>query len=110
MLKLLLQARNEEIIKRKVLEKIATFTTHQDFIEDDEADTSTTDSVDPDIVLTNGSDGDFSAGGTTSSVVATSIDGEDELVDVTMKDSNGVRESIEKSPAFSKQSGPEKNS
>jgi ubiquitin carboxyl-terminal hydrolase 4/11/15 len=60
-------------------------------------------------VLTNGSDGDFSAGGTTS-VVATSIDGEDELVDVTMKDSNGIRESIERGSGSSKQSGPEKNS
>jgi ubiquitin carboxyl-terminal hydrolase 4/11/15 len=61
-------------------------------------------------VLTSGSDGDFSAGGTSSSVVATSIDGEDELVDVTMKDLNGVRESIEKSPASSKQLAQEKNS
>jgi ubiquitin carboxyl-terminal hydrolase 4/11 len=55
-------------------------------------------------VLTNGSDA------TSSSVVATSIDGEDELVDVTMKDLNGVRESIEKNPVSSKQSAPEKNS
>ena len=41
-------------------------------------------------MLTTGSD---SSGD--SKVVANSIDGEDELVDVTMKESNAVRESVE---------------
>lgn len=70
-----------------MLEKIATFTTSQEFIEDDEADTSASDGVDPDTVFTTGSDAD-SAGG--SKVVATSVDGEPELVDVAMKESNGA--------------------
>lgn len=45
--------------------------------------------MDPDIVLTNGSDADSSGG---SKIIATSIDGEDGLVDVTMKDSNRIQE------------------
>lgn len=77
------------MIRRKILEKIATLTTHRDFQpEDGETTGSVADSVDPDIVLTNGSD---SSGD--SKVVANSVDGEDELVDVTMKEP--VRESIE---------------
>jgi ubiquitin carboxyl-terminal hydrolase 4/11/15 len=66
------------MIKRKLLEKIATFTTWDEFLD------SESESVDQDMVLTTGSDADSSGG---SKVVATSIDGEDELVDVTMKDS-----------------------
>ena len=80
------------MIRRKILEKLATFTTHPGFHEDDEeANESAADSIDPDIVLTTGSD---SSGD--SKVVANSIDGEDELVDVTMKEPNGIRESAEK--------------
>jgi ubiquitin carboxyl-terminal hydrolase 4/11/15 len=76
------------LIRRKILEKLATFTTHPVFHEDDEeANESAADSLDPDLVLTAGSD---SSGD--SKVVANSIDGEDELVDVTMKE----RESAEK--------------
>jgi ubiquitin carboxyl-terminal hydrolase 4/11/15 len=41
--------------------------------------------------------------------VATSIDGEDELVDVTMKDSNGGRVSAETNGETSKSSGSVKN-
>ncbi|CAG8979537.1 hypothetical protein HYALB_00004990 [Hymenoscyphus albidus] len=79
------EARDIEVIKRKILEKIATFSTSSAFAnDDDEADASVSDGVDPDIVLTTGSDADSSGG---SKVVATSVDGEDELVDVTMKDS-----------------------
>lgn len=80
------------MIRRKILEKLATFTTHRDFHdEDEEANDSVAESLDPDLVLTTGSD---SSGD--SKVVANSIDGEDELVDVTMKESNGVHESVEK--------------
>lgn len=82
------------MIKRKVLEKVATFSTSNEFsTEEDEADASVSDGVDPDIVLTTGSDADSSGG---SKVVATSIDGEDELVDVTMKDSNVTSAAAEK--------------
>ena len=71
---------------------MATFSTSRVFEEEDdsdEANASVADSIDPDLVLTTGSDADSSGG---SKVVATSIDGEDELVDVTMKDSNGASE------------------
>ncbi|RFU29961.1 hypothetical protein B7463_g6357, partial [Scytalidium lignicola] len=87
------EARNEDVIRRKVLEKVATFTTHPAFNQDDEDVTdSGNDSVDPDMVLTTGSDADSSGDG---KVVANSVDGEEELVNVTMKDANKVRESIE---------------
>lgn len=57
---------------------------------DEETDPSTTDSVDPDLVLTNGSDSSGEV-----KVIATSIDGEDGLVDVMMKEPNGTHPSIE---------------
>ncbi|KAN0095576.1 UCH domain containing protein [Hyaloscypha variabilis] len=105
------EARSEEAIKRKILEKVASFTTSDEFAEDeediDEANASAADSVDPDIVLTTGSDADSSGG---SKVVANSIDGEDELVDVTMKDSNGAPESTENNAHTSKLSEPAKAS
>jgi ubiquitin carboxyl-terminal hydrolase 4/11/15 len=83
------------LIRRKILEKLATFTTHRDFYEEDEeANDSVAESVDPDLVLTNGSD---SSGD--SKVVANSIDGEDELVDVTMKEPTSAKESAKPSAA-----------
>lgn len=60
-------------------------TTSREFLDDDaDADASVSDGVDPDIVITTSSDADSSGG---SKVVANSVDGEDEIVDVTMKDS-----------------------
>ena len=83
-----LQAKSEDTIRRKVLEKVTTFTTSDLFVEDeDETPASVTDSIDPDLVLTTGSDADSSGDG---KVVATSVDGEDELVDVTMKDAHAT--------------------
>lgn len=73
------------MIKRKILEKIATFSTHPCFEDEYEADRSVADSTDADLVITTGSDADSSGDG---KVVASSIDGEDELVDVVMKDSS----------------------
>lgn len=73
------------MIKRKLLEKIATFSTHPSFEEEYDADRSVADSNDPDMVITTGSDADSSGD---SKVVASSIDGEDELVDVVMKDTS----------------------
>lgn len=107
MLTFKLQARSEEAIKRKILEKVATFSTSEELIEEDdsdEADASAADSVDP-FVITTGSDADSSGG---SKVVATSIDGEDELVDVTMKDSNSALESSESNTDAPKSSKPVK--
>jgi len=102
------QARNEDVIKRKILEKVATFSSYGGLHEDeDETSESIADSVDPDLVLTTGSDADSSGG---SKVVATSIDGEDGLVDVTMKESNGVSESPTSDKASSKLPEKEKSS
>ncbi|KAI6709922.1 hypothetical protein JHW43_007556 [Diplocarpon mali] len=77
------EARSDDMVRRKILEKVATFTTSSELLEDEEATTSVSDSVDTDMVLTTGSDAESSGG---SKVVANSIDGEDEIVDVTMKD------------------------
>jgi ubiquitin carboxyl-terminal hydrolase 4/11/15 len=77
------------MIRRKILEKVATFSTFQEFEEDDEASGSVADSLDPDIVLTNGSDS------SDGKIAANSIDGEDGLVDVTMEGSNTAQPSTE---------------
>jgi ubiquitin carboxyl-terminal hydrolase 4/11/15 len=81
------QARDLETIKRKILEKVATFSTSPELQEDEPTDASVSDSVASDIVLTTGSDADSSGD---VKVVANSIDGEDELVDIAMKDTNGA--------------------
>lgn len=67
------EARSEEVIRRKVLEKVATFSTYSFLHEDDSAE-----STEPELVNTS-SDGD-------SQFVAKSVEGEEELVDVTMND------------------------
>ena len=77
------------MIRRKILEKVATFSTSQEFDEDDEASGSIADSIDPDIVLTNGSDS------SDGKIAANSIDGEDGIVDVTMEGSNTTQLSID---------------
>lgn len=66
-------------------------------MDDLETDASTTDSIDPDIIIANGSD---SSG--EGKVVAHSVDGEEGLVDVTMKESVESSEIVNethKSPA-----------
>ncbi|KAA8572048.1 hypothetical protein EYC84_001974 [Monilinia fructicola] len=85
------EARSEEVIKRKILEKVVTFTTSS-IINDDDDPSSASESIDPDLVVTTGSDADSSGD---SKFVAQSLDGEDEIIDVAMKDSNPVRESVE---------------
>jgi ubiquitin carboxyl-terminal hydrolase 4/11/15 len=71
------EAANEDAIRRKVLEKVATISNWTGFTETD-------DNVDPDIVLTTHSDADSSGD---SKINAHSVDGEDDMVDVSMKDS-----------------------
>ncbi|KAJ8071870.1 hypothetical protein OCU04_002178 [Sclerotinia nivalis] len=88
------EARSEEAIKRKILEKVATFTTWPRFSDEDDP-SSASESIDPDLVVTTGSDADSSGDG---KFVAHSLDGEDELVDVAMKDSNSAREPVEDRP------------
>jgi ubiquitin carboxyl-terminal hydrolase 4/11/15 len=88
------KARSEDTIRRKILEKVGTFTTHPGFkVLDEEDIEENNDSMDPDLVVTTASDTDSSGD---SKIVASSVDGEDDVVDVTMKDSNSIRESVEK--------------
>lgn len=68
------EARSEDIIRRKILEKMATFSTWKGF-QDAEMEEENTD---PEMVNTS-SDGD-------SNVIAKSVEGEDGLVDVKMAD------------------------
>ncbi|QSZ33484.1 hypothetical protein DSL72_005052, partial [Monilinia vaccinii-corymbosi] len=88
------EARSEDAIKRKILEKVATFTTWPN-INDEEDPSSASESIDPELVVTTGSDADSSGD---SKFVTQSLDGEDEFVDVAMKDSHSVRESVENRP------------
>ncbi len=69
-----------EAIRRKILEKVATFTTWSQLATDEDSDETT----DPELVNTTTSDVD-SAGD--SKVIAKSVEGEDDMVDVTMRDS-----------------------
>lgn len=73
------EAHSEESIRRKVLEKVATFSTWRELAATDDSDSAS--STDVEIVNTS-SDVD-SAGD--SNVVAKSVEGEEGLVDVTMK-------------------------
>ncbi|TVY17333.1 putative ubiquitin carboxyl-terminal hydrolase 12, partial [Lachnellula arida] len=100
------EARSEDVLKRKILEKVATFSSHSFFHRDDGVSDNLTDSIDPDIVLTTGSDADSSGD---SKVVATSIDGEDGLVDVFMKEANGFPDPKENSVKSAKPVEKEKS-
>ncbi|RDW65427.1 hypothetical protein BP5796_10119 [Coleophoma crateriformis] len=77
------EARSEEMIRKKVLEKVKTLTTRWFDWDDNESAASASESTDHDLVLTTGSDADSSGG---NKVVAHSVDGEEGLVDVTMKE------------------------
>ncbi|KAM0526284.1 hypothetical protein ACHAPS_004017 [Verticillium nonalfalfae] len=69
------EANNEDVIRRKILEKIATFTTAAGFADSD-------DGLDPETVVTTQSDTEMGD----SKVVAQSVEGEDDIVEVSMKD------------------------
>lgn len=73
------EASSYDMIKRKVLEKVATFTTWSKLAQSSEASEA-------DMVITTASDADSSGDG---KVVAKSVEGEDDIVDVTMKDAHG---------------------
>lgn len=73
-----LQAYSEHIIRRKILEKVATFSTWPDFVDNNQT-------PDSDVVVTTQSDADSSG---ESKVVASSVKGEDDLVEVSMKEEN----------------------
>lgn len=75
------EASNYDSIVRKVLERVSTFTTWEQLASYREG--SKTDSSDGDMVITTASDAD-SAGD--SKVAARSVDGEEDIVDISMKD------------------------
>ncbi|KAJ3477244.1 hypothetical protein NLG97_g8890 [Lecanicillium saksenae] len=74
------EASNYDAIQRKILEKVATFSTWSKLTNDDEAEGTDTDMV-------AASDADSSGD---SKVAAKSVEGEDDMVDVTMKDASTV--------------------
>ncbi|KAK0732880.1 hypothetical protein B0T21DRAFT_291331 [Apiosordaria backusii] len=74
------EACSEDIIRRKVLEKVATFTTHPELASVEETDAA--DNIDPEMV-NMASDVDSSGD---SKIVAKSVEGEEDIVDVTMAD------------------------
>jgi ubiquitin carboxyl-terminal hydrolase 4/11/15 len=81
------EASDYDIIQRKILQKIATFSTWSRFKDVPESDAS--DGVDGDIVITTASDVDSSADG---KVASHSVEGEEDMVDITMRDADGVRD------------------
>jgi ubiquitin carboxyl-terminal hydrolase 4/11/15 len=78
----ILQARSEDSIRRKILQKLATFTKHEAFSRKEESDSA--DSTD---FAANGSDLSSNEG----KVVAQSVQGEDDYVDVTMTDTGDTK-------------------
>ncbi|KAL9489372.1 hypothetical protein ACSS6W_001649 [Trichoderma asperelloides] len=77
------EASSYEDIKRKVLEKVSTFSTWSKFSLAQQLDPESPENTESDIVITNASDADSSGD---SKVVAKSVEGEDDMVDVAMKD------------------------
>lgn len=78
------QAHNEEAIRRKILEKVLTFTSHPDVSSlSSTSENRPAENSDVDPTLINASDADSSGD---SRIVAKSIEGEDDLVDVSMQD------------------------
>jgi ubiquitin carboxyl-terminal hydrolase 4/11/15 len=71
---------NEEAVRRKVLEQVINQTTFH--WEESDSGESNDDSLDQDVVVTTGSDASSGDG----KVIATSVDGEDDVVDVSMKE------------------------
>ncbi|KAL2141134.1 hypothetical protein VTI28DRAFT_2759 [Corynascus sepedonium] len=87
------EARDLEAIRRKILEKVATFTTWSRLSPSDDADVA--EGTDSEMVNTTASDAD-SAGD--SKVVAKSVEGEDDMVDVTMRDASDGRNTSAATP------------
>lgn len=75
------EASSYDMIKRKILERVATFSTWSKFTQQQNAEGS--EAAEADMVITTASDVDSSGD---SKIVAKSVEGEDDIVDVTMKD------------------------
>ena len=82
------EAKSEDAIRRKVLERVATFTTWAGFGDEDERDTAENTDAE---MMTLASDADSGD----SKVVARSVEGEDDMVDVSMK---GVKDLVATAP------------
>lgn len=100
------EACSEDIIRRKILEKVATFTTHPELAAVEETDAG--DNIDPEMANV-ASDVDSSGD---SKIVAKSVEGEEDIVDVSMADANdapkpaassGVEQSSQALKAFKSQ-------
>lgn len=78
------EARSEDMIRRKILEKIATFTTWPELALADDSDTE--EPMDQELV--NPSDADSSGD---TKVTAKSVEGEEDIVDVSMSDAADSR-------------------
>lgn len=76
------EARSEDAIRRKVLEKIATLSSNSLFTDSDSSD-----STEPEMIGINGSDSTSSLEGR---VAARSVQGEDDMVDIRMKQDTGT--------------------
>ena len=81
------EARSEDIIRRKLLERIATFSKSTVF----EGEPDASDTTDTEVIGGNGSDFGSSSDG---KVVTRSIQGEDDLVDVHMKDAGPAKNGV----------------
>jgi ubiquitin carboxyl-terminal hydrolase 4/11/15 len=88
------EARDMEAIRRKILEKVATFTTWSQLADAEDADASET--TDPEMVNVAASDAD-SAG--SSKIVAKSVEGEEDMVDVTMHDASDAQNGSVSAPS-----------
>ncbi|KAJ3526931.1 hypothetical protein NM208_g10954 [Fusarium decemcellulare] len=86
------EASSMDIIRRKVLEKVSAFSTWSK-LKDPQEDIS--DNADGEMVLTSASDADSSGDG---KVVANSVEGEDDMVDVQMKDANNSNGALPHQP------------
>ncbi|KAG6008576.1 hypothetical protein E4U21_004216 [Claviceps maximensis] len=76
------EASSYDAIQRKILQKIATFSTWSKFKDAQESDVS--DGTDGEVVVTSSSDADSSGD---SKIATQSVEGEDDMVDITMKES-----------------------
>ncbi|KAK8042126.1 UCH-domain-containing protein [Apiospora rasikravindrae] len=87
------EARNEDIIRRKILQKVATFSDHEIFTKTQE-EVDTSDNTEPEMVTMNGVEADPSietkSQASKVKVTAQSVEGEDDMVDVTMQDAGAA--------------------
>lgn len=79
------EASSIDLIRRKVLERVATFSTWSKLADAHDAN-GHADFVDGDMVLATASDADSSGDG---KVAACSVEGEEDMVDITMRDAHG---------------------